>query len=312
MRQICNNEHVCFMVQDMKSQKIIYLVSGAIISAAVISAMVWVVRNVQNAQKSQTQKIQIVASTNVWGDIASQVGGERVEVTSILSDPSTDPHLFESDANTASKIASAQLVIVNGLGYDEFMDKLLEAGAGNARVLTIADVMQAKPDDNPHLWYDLPNIPKVSEKIQNELIALDPDHADVYRQNTTEFNKQMQSLIAKVSPRNGGVAYTERVAEYLLDDLGLDNKTPKGFSQSVENGTEPTPQQMQEFEAVLKSGSVAVLIYNNQTVNDVTKQLESSAKSAGVKVVGVSETIPKGKNFQTWQLDQLNAILEAL
>lgn len=266
-----------------------------------------------NQVTHNSDKVQIVASTNVWGDIASQVGGGNVEVTSILSDPEADPHLFESDAKTASQIGSAQLIIVNGLGYDEFMDKLLAvAPDSNRTVLNVSEVLKANDDANPHLWYNLPRIQEVVVAIQNDLIKIDPDNATVYKQNTQDFIAELQPVINKLTKVSGGVAYTERVAGYLVEDLGLTNKTPRGFSESVENGSEPTPQQVQEFESILKSGQVKVLIYNNQAVNDVTVQIQDIAKKAGVAVVGVSETIPKGKNFQSWQAAQLNAILEAL
>lgn len=267
----------------------------------------------KNQVTHDSNKVQIVASTNVWGDIATQVGGEHVEVTSILSDPEADPHLFESDAKTASQLGSAQLIIVNGLGYDEFMDKLLEAAPQNDKtILNVSEVLKSNQDDNPHLWYDLPRIQEVALAIQDDLIAIDPDHEISYKENTQNFITDMQKVTSKITQANGGVAYTERVAGYLIEDLGLTDKTPTGFSQSVENGSEPTPQQIQAFEAVLKSGQVKVLLYNNQAVNDVTEQLQKTAQQAGVAVVGVSETISKGKNFQTWQMQQLSAILGAL
>lgn len=296
----------------MKTRNISYILGGIIVTIVLFLFARWAVQSYQAAQQNQTGKISIVASTNVWGDIASQVGGDQVEVTSILSDPSADPHLFESDAKTASQVNSAQIVIKNGLGYDEFIDKLLAGRSDEEPVLTVSDVLNVDADANPHLWYDLPQIPKVAEAIRDQLIQIDPSHADEYRRNTATFIAEMQPVVTQITPRSGGVAYTERVAEYLLNDLGLEDKTPQGFSQSVENGTEPTPQQLLEFEDILKSGSVKVLVYNNQATNDVTEQLEKTAKTAGVTVVGVSETIPKGKNFQTWQLDQLSAILKAL
>lgn len=286
---------------------IIALICTLIISKCVISSY-------QTAQKTaSSSKIEIVASTNVWGDIASQVGGDNVEVVSILSDPSADPHLYESDAKTASQIARAQLIIMNGLGYDEFMDKLLAVAPDqNRTVLTVSDVLKSDTDTNPHLWYDLSRIQEVAVAIQDQLIKIDPEHAFVYQKNTQVFVASLQPLLAKLTVQSGGVAYTERVPEYLTSELGLTNKTPDGFANSVENGTEPSPAQVQEFEAILKSGQVRVLLYNNQTTNDVTEQVKKTAQEAGVAVVGVSETIPKGKNFQTWQLAQLNAILEAL
>lgn len=273
----------------------------------------WAVSSYQAAQiGSPATAIKVVASTNVWGDIASQVGGRHVQVTSVLSDPEADPHLFESDAKTASQVAEAQLVITNGLGYDEFMDKLLGASGKEQNVLTVADILKSNSDANPHLWYDLPHIPEVATAIQDELIRLDPEHTADYQRNTKQFINDLQPTISKLTQRNQPVAYTERVAGYLIEDLGLVDKTPTGFSQSVESGSEPSPQQIQEFEAVLKSGDIKILLYNNQAVNDVTEQLQKTAQAAGVTVVGVSETIPKGKNFQTWQLDQLSAILKAL
>lgn len=271
----------------------------------------WAVSSYQAAQKPDTSKIQVVASTNVWGDIAVQIGGDQVEVTSILNDPEADPHLFESDAKTASQIATADLVITNGLGYDEFMDKLL-AASPNQNVLVVSAILKADANANPHLWYDLPRISEVASAIQDELIKLDPAHTTEYQENTKQFLADLQPVVDKVTKQNGGVAYTERVAGYLVEDLGLTDKTPLGFSESVENGSEPTPQQVQEFETVLKSGEVKVLLHNNQATNEMTEKLQDTAKKAGVTVVGVSETIPKDKNFQTWQRDQLNAILEAL
>lgn len=289
----------------------IFLAIISLIGLFVIS--IWAISSYQSAQKtSSSSKVQIVASTNVWGDIASQVGGKYVEVTSILNDPEADPHLYESDAKTASQIAGAQLIIVNGLGYDEFMDKLLAAAPQDQTVLKVSEVMQSSEDANPHLWYNLPRIQEVAEAIQDELIQIDPAHTAEYQRNTQQFIANLQPVINKLTKLDGGIAYTERVAGYLVEDLGLTDKTPVGFTQAVESGTEPSPQQVAEFEKVLKSGDIQVLLYNNQAVNDVTEQLQEAARRAGVVVVGVSETIPAGKNFQSWQAAQLNAILEAL
>ena len=291
----------------------IFALGAAILLVSIL--FIWGVMRLQanNQSGNTSDKVQIVASTNVWGDIASQIGGEHVEVTSILSDPEADPHLFESDAKTASQIGTAQLIIVNGLGYDEFMDKLLGATSNKDQtILNVSEVLKSSEDANPHLWYDLPRIQEVAVAIQDDLIKLDPEHTNQYKQNTQTFIANMQEITSKITEVGGGVAYTERVAGYLVDDLGLTDKTPTGFSESVENGSEPTPQQVQEFEAILKSGQVKVLLYNNQAINDVTEQLQQTAQAAGVTVVGVSETVPKGKNFQSWQLAQLDAILKAL
>lgn len=284
-------------------------------AAALIVGIVFAIQRTQTT--STSNKVQVVASTNVWGDIAIQVGGDNVEVASILSDPEADPHLFESDAKTASQIGSAQLVIVNGLGYDEFMEKLLAATPSDKTVLTVSEVLKASDDANPHLWYDLPRIQEVTVAILDELIKIDPANTDEYKANTQKFIADLQPAIDKLGEINKahagkGVAYTERVAEYLVQDAGLVDKTPADFAAAVESGTEPSPQQVQAFQDTLTSGVVAALLYNSQAVNEMTEQVQATAQQAGVGVVGVGETIPAGKTFQAWQLDQLNALLEAL
>jgi len=291
-------------------------ISAIIGSAAIIAGVVFAAQRTQPT--SINNKVQVVAGTNVWGDIASQIGGENVQVTSVLSDPEVDPHLFEADAKTASQISSAQLVIINGLDYDEFMQDLLKAApSDNKTILTVSDVLKVGADANPHLWYDLPRINEVATAIQDELIKIDPANTEKYQTNTKQFISELQPAIDKLTQINKsykgkGVAYTERVAEYLLLDAGLVDKTPVDFAAAVESGIEPSPQQVQSFQSALTSGAVAVLLYNNQAVNDMTKQVQATAEQSKVGVVGVGETVPPGKSFQGWQLDQLNQLLVAL
>lgn len=303
-------------MKHISSRTTIIVTSAIIGVAALIAGIVFATQRTQTT--STTNKVQVVAGTNVWGDIASQIGGDNVEVTSILSDPEADPHLFESDAKTASQLASAQLVIVNGLGYDEFMEKLLGAASSQDKtVLTVSDVLKADANANPHLWYDLPRIQEVAIAIQNELIKIDPSAETEYKANTQKFIDDLQPAIDKLSEINSkfagkGVAYTERVAEYLVQDAGLVDKTPADFAAAVEDGTDPTPQQVQTFQSALTSGAVAVLLYNSQAVNEMTEQVQKTAEQSNVGVVGVGETVPPGKTFQAWQLDQISALLVAL
>jgi len=297
----------------MKTHKYLFIISSLFAGLAVVVIAVWATQSYRNAQQQTTNgKITVVASTNVWGDIASQIGGEHINVTSILNDPSADPHTFETDARTISKVSSARYVITNGLGYDGFIDRLTNFSPTSHKDLIVSEIYAYYWGSNPHVWYSLPRIPEVAAAIRDDLIDLDPAHADDYRRNEQKFVAEMQPVISRLTKISAGAAYTERLPEYLMNDLGLGNKTPKGFAESVENGNEPSPQQLQEFQNILKSGPVKVLLYNNQTTNDVTEQLKKTAEQAGVKVVGLSETLPKGKNFQTWQMDQINAILEAL
>lgn len=302
----------------MKKKNTINTIVATGLAVTIFGAVIWAVLTLLSKPSAGTlRQINVVASTNVWGSIAQEIGGKDVQVTSILSDPSTDPHLFETNADTVSKVSSAQLVITNGLGYDAFMDPITDFAAKSHRKLVVAQVYGADWGNNPHIWYRLPRINDVATAIQNELITLDPTHADTYRANTQAFKLSFKPAMQKLKQikllhAGTGVAYTERVPEYLLSDAGLINKTPTGFAAAVESGSEPSPQQVQEFKELLKSGQVKVLFYNQQSVNSVTQQIKDSAQAAGVKVVAVTETVPPGMTFVSWQLSQLNAIMEAL
>lgn len=289
--------------------------TGSLAALIAVSLVVWGVRQYQAAAPAQNQKIQIVASINVWGDIASQIGGDKVAVSSILTDPESDPHLFEADAKTASQIATADLVIDNGLGYDEFMNKLTTASPSDQRQeLTISVVLQANGNANPHLWYDLPRIPRVAQAIADKLASIDPVNAGLYQQNLKSFNASYSPVLSKLSQLKRAYAgksgaYTERVAEYVLTAADINNLTPVSFASAVESGSEPSPQDIEKFLAIIKNRQISLLQYNTQSVNDVTKQILNEAKTANIKVVGVSETLPPGQDFQTWQLSQLESYL---
>lgn len=281
----------------------------------IVLALGWrAVVQYQKAGQQVNTKLQVVASTNVWGNIAEQIGGDHVQVTSILSDPEADPHLYESDAQTASKVGKAQLIITNGLGYDEFMNKLMAASDVHPPQLEVAKVLNVQANANPHLWYNLPRVPAVAQAIEAELSRLDPQHAADYEYNLQQFAKAYQPVLTKLAAihqkfAGKNAAYTERVAEYVLLTTGMQNRTPKDFAAAVESGSEPSPQAIQDFLSLLDSGAVTVLQYNTQSVNDVTKQILDTAKRNNVKVVGVTETLPPGTTFQAWQLAQLEAYL---
>jgi zinc/manganese transport system substrate-binding protein len=261
--------------------------------------------------------VHVVAAENVWGDVVAQIGGRHASVSSILSDPGADPHLFSSNPRDAARLATANLVIVNGLGYDDFARKLLGASSGSKRrVLTMADVMDTG-DSNPHLWYDAPRLPSAADAIADALAAEDPRDARLFRGNAARFGESLAPLlrtIASIEQRHAGapVAYTERVAGYLLDAAGLTVRTPAGFARAVESGSEPGPGDTQRMDDLLSRREVDALIYNAQAITPVTKRLRSLAQRSGVPVVAVTETLPPGQRFQDWQLRQARALLAAL
>lgn len=263
--------------------------------------------------------LNVVAAENVWGDIAAQIGGPHVSVTSILSDPNADPHLFAPGTRNGLAVATARVVIQNGAGYDAFMTRL-EAAAPSAQrsVLTIADVLGVSGKDaNPHLWYDVPKLGRIAAAIATALQAADPAHAAAYRAGLRRFRTSLRPLeqeVARIRSSFSGtpVAYTEPVPGYLIDAAGLKNLAPSAFTRAIENGTDPPPQAVGTMNALVTGKKVSVLLYNSQAFSAITARIRSEAKKAGIPVVGVSETLPPRLTFQQWQLAQARALHQAL
>jgi zinc/manganese transport system substrate-binding protein len=268
---------------------------------------------------SEAAPLPVVAGENVYGDIAQQIGGPLVSVTSVLSDPNADPHLFEPGTRNGLAVSRARLAIQNGLGYDAFMDKLEEATPSSHRiVVTIADALGVHgAEANPHLWYDVPKLTRVAAAITAGLVKADPSHAAAYRAGRNRFVKSLQplrQLVARIATRFKGapVAYTEPVPGYLIDAAGLTNRAPQAFTHAVEQGTEPTPQAVAAMDALVTGRKIKVLLYNSQTVTPITERVRTAAIRAGIPVVGVTETLPPHLTFQQWQLAQTRALFRAL
>lgn len=266
-----------------------------------------------------TGKVRVIAAENFYGNIAQQIGGDTVEVNSILSDPTADPHLYESDAHDALLVSQADVVIKNGLGYDDFMDKLLSNTTNQTRtVITVKDVLHVQGSNpNPHLWYDIAAMPRVATAIERALAAKDSAHATNYERNLATFTNSLQpilSQIASIKQTYAGqpVAYTERVAGYLLQAAELTVVSPQTFTAAIENGNEPSPSDVLAFENLITNHKIRLLIYNLQATSPTTQHLQDLAQQAGIPTVGVSETLPAGQTYQTWQASQIAAMVKAL
>jgi zinc/manganese transport system substrate-binding protein len=263
--------------------------------------------------------LQVVASTNVYGDIARQIGGPSLRVTSILSDPNADPHLFEAGTTNGLAVARAQVVIANGLGYDAFVDKLEEATATRGRTeLSIADALGVHGGDaNPHLWYDVPALGRIAAAISAAFTRADPKHSTAYSEGRARFVASLAPLrraVAAIRARHAGeaVASTEPVPDYLVAAAGLRELAPPAFTRAIEDGTEPTPGAFAAMLEVVRDRRVRVLLYNRQAVSPITARVRSAARIAGIPVIGVTETLPPGKTFQSWQLGQVHELAAAL
>jgi zinc/manganese transport system substrate-binding protein len=263
--------------------------------------------------------LAVVAAENVYGDIAQQIGGAHVHVTSILSDPNADPHLFEPGSSNGLAVATADVVIQNGLGYDAFMTKLENAAPNTKRsVLTIADVLGVHGRDaNPHLWYDVPALGRIARAISIALERADPAHTNAYRAGLARFEATLGPLrreVARIRKSFGGssIAYTEPVPGYLIDAAGLKNLAPSSFTRAIEEGTEPPPQAVATMNALMTRRLVKVLLYNSQAVSPITSRVRAEAARAHIPIVGVTETLPPRTTFQQWQLLQARQLAAAL
>ncbi len=262
--------------------------------------------------------VRIVAAENFYGDVARQIAGPAAQVASVLNNPDADPHLFETDAATARAVAAAQLLIYNGAGYDTWMARLI---AGNqlpaSRIIEVAALMPPQtPLANPHLWYDPATMPALARTLTVRLQQMDPAHGAAYAQRLSDFLSSLQPLdatIARLKLHYAGVPVTatEPVADALLAALGLTMRNQR-FQLAVMNNTEPGARETAAFEQSLRSRSVRLLIYNRQASSSSVQRLLGIARTAGVPIVGVTETEPAGVDYQRWMLDELTAIAAAL
>ena len=267
--------------------------------------------------------VQVVASTNVYGDIAAQVGGDLISVTSIIDSPDKDPHEYEADARTQLSLSKADLVIENGGGYDDFVDTMLSAsGNTDAVVLNAATISGYEQDPadgefNEHLWYDFPTVAQVADDIATELSALDPANADTYTSNAAAFVAQVATLQereAQIKADHGGtgVAVTEPLPLYLLDASGLVNETPDAFSEAIEQGTDVPATVLADVTDLVSNGSIGVLIYNAQTSGAQTDAVVAAADDHNVPVVSFTEILPAGTDYIGWMSANLDALAAAL
>jgi zinc/manganese transport system substrate-binding protein len=269
------------------------------------------------AGSAAADPVKVVASENFYGDLAQQIGGANVEVTSILTNPDQDPHLFEASASTARNLASAKVVIVNGADYDPWMEKLLSANkAPGRKEIVVAKLVHKKSGDNPHLWYDPATIQAFAKVFAAELSSMDPAHKADYAHGAgrlAESLKPLEAKLAEMKEKYAGqpVTASEPVFGYMAQAIGLKMRNER-FQLAVMNDTEPSASDIAAFENDLKNHKVKVMLYNSQASDPAVQRLVRIARQSNVPVVGVTETEPAGKNYQEWMLDQLNVLDRAL
>jgi zinc/manganese transport system substrate-binding protein len=259
-------------------------------------------------------KIAVVASTNVWGSVVAAVGGDEVSVRSLIDDPSADPHSYADKPEDATLLTEAKLVVHNGGGYDDFFTKLVDAAGADAEQVVAFDVSGHPDGENEHVWYDLPTVKKVADEVATELGAIDPGNKDTFTANAAAFDAKIDELTTKADAiPDGKVVATEPVAKYLLDAAGLTDETPPEFSEAIEEETDPPVAALADTMDLVSGKQVVALINNDQTETNVTDQLNEAAKTAGVPIVNVSETLPPGvTDYVEWMTVQVDAVADAV
>ena len=262
-------------------------------------------------------KIALVAAENFYGDVAQQIGGDRVSVVSILRNPDQDPHLFEVSPTIIREVAAAQIVVYNGADYDAWIENLLKVTPRAERVaIAAADLVNRKAGDNPHLWYDPSTIPLVANALAAAFIAADPIHKDDYTARLKTFIASLGPLnekIAALRAKYAGVAVTatEPVFDYMADALNLQMRNER-LQLAIMNDTEPSAREVAAFERDIKTHKVRAVFYNKQASSNIAQHLLDVARASNIPVVGVTETEPPGMSYQDWMLMQLDEVQRAL
>jgi zinc/manganese transport system substrate-binding protein len=263
--------------------------------------------------------IKAVGAENQYANVISQLGGKYVSVSSVLENPNTDPHTFEASASVAEAVGRAQLIVQNGVGYDDFMSSIETASPNpQRRVIIVQDVLGLSDTSNPHLWYAPRTMPAVAKVIVRDLAAIEPSHRVYFQAKLATFDASLRpwlNAIAAFKSKFAGtpVAVTEPVADYLLQAMGAKILTPYVFQADIMNGVDPAPEDITLEEGFLSAHKAKVFCYNEQVVDSLTSSFRATAQSAGVPIVGVYETMPTpGYDYQTWMTAEVAAIQAAV
>ncbi len=275
-----------------------------------------------DASATMSAPITVVASTNVYGDIAKQIGGDKVQVTSIITDPEQDPHSYEANTQNQLALSKATLVIENGGGYDDFVDTMLKAANNPSAQLLNAVTISGKTapaggELNEHVWYDFPSMAKLADQISTALGKADTADAAAFTANAEAFKQRLATLqgqeadVAETA-KGTAVAITEPVPGYLLEACGLVNATPEEFAEAIEEGDDVSPKVLAETLALFSGKKVQALVYNEQTAGPQTEKVKQAATDNGIPVVPVTETLPAGKDYVGWMTGNLDTLDKAL
>lgn len=266
-----------------------------------------------NKSQADNGKINVVATTDFYAEVAATVLGDHGTATSIIHDSTVSPEEFEPTPKVAKQVAKANYVVANGLGYDSWLNSLAKSNGDNIKLIRIGeDILHQKVGVNPHLWNNPANMEKLANTLATDFGKQDPKHKAEYVANAQKYTSKLKpvtALVAQLKARGQGksVAVTEPVYDLMLGALGY-KITDQDFAEEVEEGADPKPNDLQALQTDLKEHKVQFLVENTQSSGNIISSIVKDAKTAGVPVVQVTETLPAGKNYVSWQLSSLKQI----
>ncbi len=290
------------------------------LAAAALAALTAAGCGSQGATTTGSGRLQVVAAENFWGSIAAQLGGEKVQVHSIIVNPATDPHSYEPTGQDAREMARASLAILNGIGYDQWASRLLDANPVGARlVLNAGDALGLKEGDNPHQWYSPASVHRVIDQIVADYDRLEPQDASYFAARKRAFETvalaSYEQLLREIRSRYAGVpvGYSESIFQPLGEDLGLALKTPYSFAKAIAEGSEVSAHDKQTVDSQAQNRQIKVWVLNSQNVTPDVQRVNEIARAAHIPIATVTETLaPASFSFQQWQVAELEGLKRAL
>lgn len=274
-------------------------------------------------QKSHDHRLKVVTSTNVYSDVVRQVAGDDVEVTPLVNSTSQDPHSYEATAQDRLKAKDADLIVINGAGYDHFLEDLTQDS--DAKVVNAAEASGlAKTQEqkegkaegfNEHVWYSFAGMQKVTDEIAQDLGDLDSEHRQQYQEKAEKFDQRLDGLAQQAKKVNGrGKKYlaTEPVPGYLLQATGMEDATPEEFAAAVEEDSDVPAATMKSTHDLVKQKKVRLMAFNSQTETSQTTEIKDEAQRSGVPTVSFTETLPDGKDYASWMEENVQHVSEAM
>jgi zinc/manganese transport system substrate-binding protein len=298
---------------------VVAAIAAAAVTLTVAGCATTAPANASNSAGGAT-KINVVAAENFWGSIASQLGGDHATVTSIITNPDTDPHSYEPTPADGRTMTGAQFAIVNGIGYDPWAPKLLDTNANPKRtVLTVGSLVGIPDGGNPHRWYSPANVHQVIEQISADYAKIDPADAAYFQQQKNTFENSTlapyNQLIAQIKAKYAGtpIGASESIVSPLAEGLGLTMLTPETFLDAISEGSDPTAADKATIDEQIRTKQIKIYVYNSQNSTPDVQAQVTEAKAAGIPVTTVTETLaPANVTFQAWQVKELQGIEQAL